>query len=132
MEMSKGKRRERQADEAYDEAGFATYRPQESKFGETDIFGLFDLLAIGTGPEPTHLVQVKANRAEGVERWAESAIEFARTGIRVRMLVCHDREGWRVIDPSPDGYTTVFDGRDRDGAMGEPLVEFLRDPSATH
>jgi Holliday junction resolvase len=127
--MSKGKRRERQAGRAYTEAGYATFRPQESKFGETDIFGLFDLLAIGFAPDPTHLVQVKSNRAEGVEDWAEQARGFEREGIRARMLVCHDREGWRVIEPRPHPaeYEIVRDCRDADAAMGEALAAFLRE-----
>lgn len=123
--MSKGKRRERQAAGLYERAGWETFRPQESKYGETDIFGLFDLLAIGSAPEPTHLVQVKSNRAAGINDWSEETLHYAADGVRVRMLVCHDREGWRILDPVPGGYRTVLDERDRDYQMGDGVVAYL-------
>lgn len=125
MSNRKGNRRERQAAELYERAGYETYRPQESKYGETDIYGLFDILAVGWAPEPTHLVQVKANRAAGIEDWSEAALAHAAEGVRVRMLVCHDREGWRVLDPVPGGYQVVCDEREQDCAMGEGLAAFL-------
>lgn len=123
--MTKGKRRERQAADLYTEAGFDTYRPQESKWGETDIFGLFDVLAVRPAPDPTHLVQVKANAARGVTDWAEEAMEYATQGVSVRMLVCHDREGWRVLAPTADGYQTLLDERDHGYNMGEGVRQYL-------
>ena len=121
----KGNRRERQAAELYERAGYETYRPQESKYGETDIFGLFDVLAIGPAPEPTHLLQVKSNRATGITAWGEAALAYARDGVRVRMLVCHDRAGWRIIDPVPGGHRVVLDERERDYQMGDGVVPYL-------
>lgn len=99
--MSKGKRRERQAAELYERAGYETFRPQESKFGETDMFGLFDILALGNGE--VRMAQVKSNRAAGLEAWTDEVTErFAENGthpagIYADYLVCHDREGWRFI-----------------------------------
>ena len=124
----KGKRAEREADELYENAGWQTYRPQESKWGETDIFGLFDILALGPSPEPTHLIQVKSNGHygdRGLNSWCELALQYARDGVRVRMMIRYDRSGWRVIDPVPGGYQTVLDERKSDCDIGDKLQEYL-------
>lgn len=121
----KGARRERQLRDLYERAGYETFSPQESKYGETDIFGEFDVLALGPEPEPVHLVQVKANQPASIRAWCEPALEYARDGVRVRLAVCYDREGWRFIDPVPGGHQTVLDERDQDVPLGEGVVEFL-------
>jgi len=125
MPMGKGTRREQQACDIYEAAGFETYRPATVQYGENDIYGLFDLIAFGAHPEPYHYVQVKSNRAAGINQWAENALHFATEDVRVRMLVCHDNEGWRALDPVPGGYNVVYDGRDNEQNMGDGLTAFL-------
>jgi len=60
--MSKGARRERQAVDLYQRAGMGTYRPATVKFGENDVFGLFDLLAFSPRHRCMHAVSMKAVR----------------------------------------------------------------------
>jgi hypothetical protein len=125
--MGKGSRRERQAVDLLKQAGYATYRPATVRYGENDPFGLFDILAFAPHLPP-RFVQVKSNNATGRRSWFGHATMFARHGITTEMWVCHDADGWRVIQPADGGSHTVYDGRERDDAMGAPLVKWLQDP----
>ena len=123
--MSKGTRREQQACEIYEEAGYTTYRPATVQFGENDVFGLFDLIAVDKGRKP-RFVQVKSNRAAGINQWCRDVQALMPSEWAVsEFVVCHDREGWRLLQPVGEGYQTVYDGRDSDGDMGEGLAEWL-------
>ena len=139
--MSKGKRNERRAAELYEQAGFRTFRPQESKFGETDMFGLFDIMAIPPANShcPVHLIQVKTNRASGIESWLEDADPFHCIGTTQPVfLVAYDGQGghnpipqrWRLIrhgvsDAGPK--EEWVDERDEDvRGDGEGVVRYLQ------
>jgi Holliday junction resolvase len=129
---SKGKRNERELAELYEEAGYRTFRPQESKWGETDMFNLFDLLAIHP-TEPVHMVQAKTNGARGIEQWVSEVSEFQTDHCRPLYAVRYDREGWRILERDNElgGYTTVLDAREREENIGTPVVEYLQqDPEA--
>lgn len=123
--MAKGRRREREAAELYERAGYETFRPQESKYGETDMFGLFDMVALGPGLY-THWVQVKAN-AENTSLTAfynQAKDLLPERSIPIYMI-CHDRQGWRVARDHATGYTWVVDEREQDCKMGEGVVDYL-------
>lgn len=136
----KGKQNERRAAELYERAGYRPWRPQESKWGETDIYGLFDVMAV-PGPGAlgkVRLCQVKSNRAQGIEAWCEDACAYASKAVHVEFLVRYDGEPsahtpgprWRLLSPTEDGtggYRTMVDER-KDGtpADGEGVVEYLR------
>lgn len=126
--MSKGKRRERQAAEIYEAAGWRTFRPQESPYGETDIFGLYDMVAIHPNRH-TDWVQVKATNtgrgAQGVEAFAEASTFLPANNTAV-YLVCYDREGWRWLWCNGGDYDTEVDERELDCRMGEGVTEYLR------
>lgn len=138
----KGKRRESEASKIYEQAGYETYRPQESKWGETDMFGLFDMIAVpGTDDNnkrvlrenaPVRFVQVKSNRASGIEAWCTEVAERFRGPCVADFVVCHDREGWRLLSPTlkrnEDGtvaHETLIDERELDCEMGSVLVNYL-------
>jgi hypothetical protein len=137
--MSKGKRAEREAAEHYEAAGYRTFRPQESQYGETDIYGLFDILAVppAGANDKVRLVQVKSNRAAGIEAWTEEAMAYYSSSVHVEFLVRYDGEPgphtpperWRLICPFQDPFNrheTVLDERDDDVAGGgEGLTEYL-------
>ena len=124
--MSKGTRREREACDLFEQAGYETYRPATVQYGENDIFGQFDLIAMAP-PRETWWVQVKANGARGIEAWAERVCEYFdfRAG-QPAYLVPYDREGWRLIAVGESGRYDVLDERALDVSMGEGLVAFLR------
>lgn len=132
--MSKGSRREREAVELYQRAGFATYRPATVQYGENDVFGLFDLLAVSPSHDSVHAVQVKSNRADGIRAWARHTALWRRLGWRTFYLVPVDNEGWRLLETvtTANGgvkrYTCV-DERNVDCAMGDGVVAWLRDVS---
>lgn len=134
--MSKGSRREREAVELYQRAGYATYRPATVRFGENDIFGLFDLLAVSPSDSRVHAVQVKSNRAAGIRAWTRHTALWRRLGWRTLYFVPVDNEGWRVIecDPSSDAFGSPrvqkVDERMRKVPMGEGVVEYLRGETA--
>lgn len=128
--MSKGTRRERQAVALLKRAGYATYRPATVQFGENDVWGLFDVLAIAPHL-PQRAVQVKSNRALGVRDWTRHTRLWRQHGYRTEYWVPVDHQGWRVIrceeSPVDGGPRTreVYDGRDTQG-MGDGLVAWLQ------
>lgn len=130
--MSKGDDRERQAVELWQRAGYATYRPATVRFGENDIFGLFDLLAVSPSQNHVHGVQVKSNRATGINSWRRHTALWRALGWRTFYAVPIDHEGWRLIECGSPGpldrgpeHTTVVDEREMDCNMGEGIVEYL-------
>ena len=125
--MSKGKRHERECAGIYEDAGYKTFRPQESQWGETDIFGLFDLIAVPPCGSRSRacLVQVKTNRRQGVLKWCENALRFRSRAIRPEYATKYDHEGWQLAIPTPDGPMDVLDERDYDQRIGEPMRGYL-------
>lgn len=122
--MSKGSRREREAVELYQQAGYATYRPATVQYGENDVFGLYDILAIR--PEgPFRMCQVKSNRATGIRSWCRHTSLWRSHGVVTEYLVPVDSQGWRLIRATDDGHETVVDEREADCAMGELVVQEL-------
>lgn len=113
--MSKGKRRERQARKHLEAKGYDTFSPPEVKYGDTDIFNLFDIVASdGTNVK---FIQVKSNEAKGINDWTERASDIMPVEtVDVEFWVCHDREGWRKLALEPDGsYHARTDARDSEG-----------------
>jgi Holliday junction resolvase len=128
MSREKGARREREACELYEAAGYRTERSVKSNAYDTrsDWFNLFDIMAIWPGGH-LRFAQVKSNTASGVREWMEQAEGLAPPTVKLDFLVCHDREGWRLMQPH-DGdqkYVTMVDERTEDGAMGEFLTQYL-------
>ena len=129
MGKAKGDRRERQAREILEDAGWTVETPNYTRYGNTDFYNAFDLIAMHPN-EKVKLVQVKSNRAEGVREFQERVQEFVNfKACSVEYWICHDSEGWRVLDILPDNikgkrtYETILDERDRDCNMGEFITE---------
>lgn len=123
--MTKGARRERQAVEIYEAAGYTAYSPENSQYGENDILGRFDLVAVKPD-HPVEFVQVKSNGARGIEAMkVDLQTWFPLAAANCRYAVAHDREGWRLISVYPDGHETEYDGRTDDTNMGEGLTGYL-------
>lgn len=132
MSREKGQRRERQYATILDRAGYDIQPFRGTPYGETDGFGLYDLLAIkpadGNGPT-VRLVQVKSNEATGIREWATVAGRHRGMNVIPEYAVCHDRQGWRVMQPVYTGgewtYRTRVDERDEACAMGEIVEKWL-------
>ncbi len=128
MSKQKGNRRERQARELYERAGYECQAFRGTAYRETDGFGLYDFVAVRDDSRVA-FVQVKSNSTEGAlgEFFQRSTAALPREHAVSQFLVCHDYQGWRLAEPAEHGYEWVYDGRDADGAMGEGLVEVLND-----
>lgn len=130
--MSKGSRREREAVDLWQRAGFAVYRPATVRFGENDVFGLFDLLAVSPSHDSVHAVQVKSNRATGIKAWSRQTWLWRSLGWRTFYAVPVDSQGWRVMEATGERITgrhthiVHVDERERDCAMGDGVVQWLR------
>lgn len=121
--MSKGSRRERQLVELLKEAGMATYRPATVRFGENDMFGLFDVLALSPSHSKVYAIQVKSNRAVGIRAWTKHTRLFRELGFRTLFAVPVDNQGWRIIDCSKNGNVDIVDERDSSCKMGKAVVD---------
>lgn len=125
--MSKGSRRERQARKIYEAAGFWVYSPQNPKFGDNDLWNLFDLACFHTRAGELRLVQVKSNGARGITKWCHLARHFNATeSIVTDFVVPYDQDGWRLVRPTGDAHTTVYDERNYSVPMGDGITRFLR------
>jgi len=123
--MAKGDRRERQAQEIYEAAGYWVQPFYGRKFGETDGFGHFDMVAL-RADQPVRFVQVKSNRARGIKKMVDQLFgTFPYGPARAEFAVCHDGKGWRLINVDPEGYQTLVDERDHDCNMGDQLTAYL-------
>lgn len=123
--MSKGVRREREAVDLFKQAGYAVYRPATVRYGENDIFGFFDLMAIHPSEGRIHAVQIKSNSARGIQSWKRQTWLWRRAGWLTTYLVPYDNSGWKWIEVAHDGIYTIYDGRGSDDEMGQGLVEVL-------
>jgi hypothetical protein len=95
--MSKGTKREREACEILKRAGYAVYRPATVRYGENDVFGLFDVLAFAPDCIP-RFVQVKSNSTAGLKDWIRHTRLWREHGIKTEYWIPRDNEGWDVYD----------------------------------
>jgi len=127
--MSKGTRNERYARKNYESAGCWTYSPQNSMYGDNDLWNLFDIASILIGVQQPHiyLTQVKTNRASGIRQWFNDTRPFQRVdGVTVHYAVRIDNEGWKLARSASDGYEWVVDERSMSCKMGEGVVQYLK------
>jgi len=123
--MGKGAKNEREAAHAFQAAGWATYRPATVRYGENDIFGLFDLLAVHPDRQRVRAVQVKTNGNRGITSWQRQTWLFRRLGWATDYLSRHDREGWVMTAVTDAKRCVVVDERDTSGNIGDDLTAFL-------
>lgn len=125
----KGDRRERQAREILEEAGWHVETPNSTPYPQgygVDFFGLFDFMAFKDGQ--ILFGQVKSNAPRGITSFHEDCIEFDvpldAENVTVEFWTCYDGDGWRIDEVDSDGYETLLDERDKSGNMGEHATEY--------
>lgn len=131
MSKKKGDRRERDAVEIYNGAGYRCERAVQANYGtRSDWFGMFDIMAMAPGTD-FRLAQVKSNTASGVQDWMRRVERLLPPGLEADFLVCHDRQGWRMLRPveGDQSYETVVDERKMDCNMGEGVRDWLKNSS---
>lgn len=141
--MSDGSKRETQALNILKRAGYAPYKPATVRFGENDVWGLFDIIAISPH-RPLRGIQVKSNRPVGLADWRRHTRLWRAAGWLTEYWVPKDGEGWMVYDAGRDpddgrlAAKRVYDEREdpdvgpyRDTPLnlGDGVVEFLRGES---
>lgn len=125
--MGKGSDNERRLCKAYQRAYWWTYSPANVRYGDNDLFNLFDMVAFCPRTLTLDLVQCKTNRASGINDWFHDASPFSRTvTVNTRYAVRHDSLGWRLAGPTESGYSWLYDGRSSDAKIGEGLTDYLR------
>lgn len=110
--MTKGRDAERLVADRLEDCGYEAWQPPKAKYREQDLFGLFDLAAVGHGT--LYLIQVKGGqRAAGIRSWFHDARRFEEELGDVRVAFVHvaDNDDCRVAVPGPDGYTWEVDER---------------------
>lgn len=110
MSRKKGNERERQARKIYEAAGYATEKSVGQRWGRSDFFHQFDLLAVR--PDSIRFVQVKSGKAIGVNAMCEWVAEHGYEGAHHEYAIYHDGEGWRLVRVEADDYETVYDERE--------------------
>ena len=123
--MSKGSRRERELVQILQKAGMATYRPATVRYGENDMFGLFDVLALSPSHQKVHAIQVKSNRAVGIRKWTRNTQLFRNIGWITHYAVPVDKQGWRLLTCSSEGIDTTVDERTEDTSMGDCIADYF-------
>jgi len=135
VSRSKGSRRDREAREVFEDAGFVTEKSVPAKYGRTDWFGgLFDFMAARPGTA-FRLVQVKGGSASGIREMVEWAGSNLPTNVEAEYAVYYKQEGWRLVRTDVDGsYATLYDERKDDDVgpnvdtplnLGEGLTRYL-------
>lgn len=122
----KGSRREREARDIYENAGYKVEKSVSQRYDRTDWYNHFDLMA--TRRDDFRLCQVKSNRASDVQTILDWANQYLPAWVTVDVLVCHDRDGWRLLRllPRADRYVTVVDEREEECRMSERVTSYLR------
>ena len=123
MGKAKGDRRERQAREILEDAGWTVETPNYTRWENTDFWNLFDNMA-GRGDE-VRFVQVKANTTDGCLKEIKNNagfLPYLTDAVNVEVWICHDREGWRIQRLTNDGWQVIHDERPLDCNMGEHVT----------
>lgn len=131
MSKAKGDRRERQAVEILEFAGYTVETPNSTPYPQgygVDFFGCFDFLAFKDGEKPL-FGQVKSNGARGIRSFPQDCknIQFPFEYADVEYFVCYDNEGWRIIEVTEDGAEEIYDGRENNKNMGDGAKEFKKE-----
>lgn len=122
---SKGDRREREAREIYEAAGYQAAPFRSWAFGDSDGFNDFDFVAMHPEAKP-EFVQVKSNSARGVRDLCDRVgQEYPTQHTNIRYAVAHDASGWRLIDIDESGKTVLVDERDLSCNMGDRVTDYL-------
>lgn len=121
--MTKGQVTEGYGVEAYTRAGYWVYKPERARFGDNDVFNLFDILAFHPRAG-LRMIQIKTNGARGIREWNRKVEPFRRhPGLYPEFAVRVDGEGWRLLRPTGNGHTTAYDGRGWTGKHNVKLID---------
>ena len=105
---AKGKRRERQAKNKLEQNGWIVHNPPRTKFGEQDIFNLFDLLALHPETQQIKFIQVKSNRFTELREYKDKSLEIINPDkFSVEYWVNVDYKGWKKKKLTKKGWKNI-------------------------
>ena len=90
--VQKGNRAELEYKKKCEAQGYKVYKPPRTKYGDNDLFNLFDMLAINK--EEVLLIQVKCNQARDARRKIRSFTEHPAC-VKKILAIKIDRKGWK-------------------------------------
>lgn len=107
----KGNRIERKAEDRLKEDNFVTSRMPHTRFGDSDHYNLYDIIAAKPGA-PFKCIQVKANAFPNHQNFKEKSLETVPTKhCDVEMWKWVDYQGWHIkkLDTQKKEWKTVVD-----------------------
>lgn len=108
---AKGNRIERKAEDRLEDQGYSTARKNNSRYGASDFYNLYDIVAVKTG-EPVRFIQVKANSFPNLTEFKQESQSIIPVEHAVVELWCwHDYKGWEIRVLKDDNWLTVVDER---------------------
>jgi len=110
---AKGNRRERQAEEKLQDNGYSTARKQHNRYGASDFYNLYDIIAVKPG-EPVKFIQIKSNSPPNLGEFKSGALEITPVEhAEIEIWVNHDYEGWHIrrLNRMNKEWETVVDER---------------------
>ena len=108
---AKGNRRERQAEERLESKGYETARKQHNRYGASDFFKIYDIIAVKPGA-PFKCVQVKSNSPPNLTEFKEDAAEITpEKHAEIEIWIFHDYKGWEIrrLNRADNEWQTVVD-----------------------
>lgn len=125
---SKGDRHERQAKKLLENQGFTVHKKVNNQYDSSDIFGLYDLIAVKPGVKPV-FIQVKTNGTGGAlgETLHKSKQILSTSHTILEYWVKYDYKGWRILrSKNGNDWEQVVDGRETSLNMGETVKKNYR------
>lgn len=126
---AKGNRIERKAEDRLHEQGYNTARMPHTRYGDSDFFNLFDIVAMKPGA-PFKLVQVKSNSPPNLEEFKKEALEITPLKhAEIEVWVRYDREGWKVrkLNRETKKWSVLCNATKNDKKVGKTLKKALNE-----
>jgi len=117
----KGNRNERKCEALLKEKGFSTSRMPHTRYGPSDHFSLFDIIAMKPDA-PIKMIQVKSNTPPNLAEFKEECLEVAPLKhAEIEIWTHFDREGFQIRRLKDDEWQTLVDERDNGMKIGEEV-----------
>lgn len=121
---SKGNRRERQVVQTLNFAGWEVHKKVNNTYDSSDIFGLFDVIAVRDDEKPL-FIQVKSNRTSGALKQIRVAPFINPETMNIQVWIAHDNQGFRVKKLEDESWTQIIDEREKNCDFGDATVELF-------
>lgn len=119
---SKGDGRERACKNRLKEAGWKVHKKVNNTYDNSDIWGLFDVIATKDGEKPLY-IQVKSNNTAGALKEISESPFLNIEYMNLQVWIAHDYKGWRVKKLGEEGWEEKLDERQSSKNFGNEVVE---------